>query len=83
MYDSAFYNLSEQILVEFLAFNTPNKSLFSVFFMFRIIFLKQKLPKGDELPIMVALTGGSGPARVWGHVKSRYSAEELLKGLRV
>ena len=42
-----------------------------------------KLPKGDELPIMVALTGGSGPARVWGHVKSRYSAEELLKGLRV
>ena len=42
MYDSAFYNLSEQILVQFLAFNTqyaafstfdiystPNKSLFS------------------------------------------------------
>jgi hypothetical protein len=27
------------------------------------------LPKGDELPIMVGTTGGSGPARVWGHVK--------------
>ena len=41
------------------------------------------LPKGDELPIMVSETGGSGPARVWGHVKSTYSAEEILKGLRV
>ncbi len=41
------------------------------------------LPKGDELPIMVEKTGGSGPARVWGHVKSDYSAEETMKGLRV
>jgi len=29
----------------------------------------KELPKGDELPIKVALTGGSGPSRVWGHVK--------------
>jgi hypothetical protein len=28
------------------------------------------IPKGDELPIRVSLTGGSGPARVWGHVKA-------------
>ena len=28
------------------------------------------IPKGDELPIRVSTTGGSGPARVWGHVKS-------------
>jgi len=27
----------------------------------------------------LCLTGGSGPARVWGHDKSRYSAEEMLK----
>ena len=26
--------------------------------------------KGDELPIILLLTGSSGPARVWGHVKS-------------
>ena len=30
----------------------------------------RELPNGDELPIKVALTGGSGPARVRGHVKS-------------
>ena len=29
----------------------------------------QLIPKGDELPIMVSATGGSGPARAWGHVK--------------
>ena len=28
-------------------------------------------PKGDELPVRVHTTGGSGPARVWGHVKSQ------------
>ena len=28
------------------------------------------IPKGDELPIMVSKTGGSGPVRAWGHVKS-------------
>ena len=27
------------------------------------------LEKGDELPIILGLTGGSGPARVRGHVK--------------
>jgi hypothetical protein len=32
---------------------------------------------------MVGETGGSGPTRVWGHVKLKYSAEEILKGLRV
>ena len=32
---------------------------------------------------MVLITGSSGPARVWGHVKSIYSAEELTEGLRV
>ena len=37
------------------------------------------LPKGDELPIKVTTTGGSGPVRVWGHVKSDYSAEVILK----
>ena len=30
--------------------------------------------KGDELPIIQPLTGGSGPARVRGRVKSGYSA---------
>ena len=35
--------------------------------------------KGDELPIKVSVTGGSGPARVWGHVKIvGQSAEEKL-----
>jgi hypothetical protein len=29
----------------------------------------KKIGKGDELPITLSLTGGSGPARVWGHVK--------------
>ena len=28
-----------------------------------------EIPKGDELLIKVFLTRGSGPARVWGHVK--------------
>ena len=36
------------------------------------------LPKGDELPIKVGSTGGSGLARVRGHVKSNYSAEENI-----
>ena len=26
--------------------------------------------KGDELPITMQTTGGSGPARAWGHIKS-------------
>ena len=35
--------------------------------------------KGDELPIQVEETGGSGPAKVWGHVKIFWlSAEEKL-----
>ena len=34
------------------------------------------VPKGDELPVRVHSTGGSGPARVLGHVKSFYSAGE-------
>ena len=38
------------------------------------------VPKGDELPVRVQLTGGSGPARVWGHVKSLYSAGEMTEG---
>ena len=38
------------------------------------------IPKGDELPVRVYLTGGSGPARVWGHVKSLYSAGEKTEG---
>ena len=29
----------------------------------------ERVPKGDELPIMVPLTGDSGSARIWGHVK--------------
>ena len=41
------------------------------------------VPKGDELPVRVHLTGGSGPARVWGHVKSSYSAGEMTEGPRV
>ena len=41
------------------------------------------LEKGDELPIILGLTGGSGPARVRGHVKSMYSAAETLNGRRV
>jgi hypothetical protein len=39
--------------------------------------LMASLGKGDELPITLSSTGGSGPARVWGHVKIRhYSAGE-------
>ena len=38
------------------------------------------VPKGDELPARVRVTGGSGPARVWGHVKSSYSAGEMTEG---
>ena len=37
------------------------------------------VPEGDRLPEGVRLTGGSGPARVRGHVKSLYSAGEMLK----
>ena len=40
----------------------------------------ENVPKGDELPVRVHLTGGSGPARVWGHVKSLYSAGEKTEG---
>ena len=29
------------------------------------------IPKGDELLIWVSITGGSGPARAWGHVKMK------------
>ena len=36
--------------------------------------------KGDELPITLRLTGGSGPARARGHVKSDYSAGEMTEG---
>ena len=39
-----------------------------------------EIRKGDELPITVSLTGGSGPARVWGHVKLSYSAGEKTEG---
>ena len=38
-----------------------------------------QISKGDELPISWSETGGSGSARIWGHVKSEYSAGEILK----
>ena len=39
--------------------------------------------KGDELPITVTETGGSGLVRARGHVKSEYSAREITEGPRV
>jgi len=38
-----------------------------------------KSTEGGQAPRRVLLTGGSGPARVRRHVKSRYSAGEWLK----
>ena len=35
--------------------------------------------QGDWGPYREAVTGGSGSARVRGHVKSLYSAKEILK----
>ena len=32
-------------------------------------FRTSRYQKGNEPPIKVTATGGSGPARVWGHVK--------------
>ena len=43
----------------------------------------KNVPKGDELPVRVRLTGGNGPARARGHVKSVYSAREITEGPRV
>ena len=51
-----------------LIYYFPMALIFIIFFALR---------KGDELPITVGLTGSSGPARVWGHVKSEYSAREI------
>ena len=47
------------------------------------LYYSRPVRKGDELPITVSLTGRSGPARVWGHVKFCYSAREITEGPRV
>ena len=47
---------------------------------FRILYKLAEVRKGDELPKTVLSTGGTGPARVWGHVKSWYSAGEKTEG---
>ena len=64
--------------------NTVFNKTISLSALRRVFSLKNKnirtyynyIPKRVELPIKVCRTGGSGPARVWGHVKSVYSAGE-------
>jgi len=65
-----------KIHLEILRFVYATEKIYSVSYSLWATSSFTEIPKRNELLIKVSLTGGSGPARVWGHVKSKYSAEE-------
>ena len=61
----------------------PMFFIISLIHVVKIFFTRYRVGKGDELPINLSTTGGSGLARARGHVKSLLKRMGEAEGPRV